>query len=258
MLLRIVLFLGLGLVLAGFGAAGWQYWQSLPAASDVVVVEEPAAEEGAAPPEQAEATPDEVVIEPGQNWLISETGGLVPRRDVRVFLQQSKFVKDRRLTFRLRAPLSALLSPGEALPDKIYQEAFAEVRASAVAKDLCVPLLNGLAEQCALASAQMDDDSYDPATETAVFRLVLVYTLKPGADPLPDLGTRSLRIDTMDVDLTRSKSPQALLEKAVAQAGYACVEGFHCRLMNMDLSWDSPDRASGRMTFGGLIPLPEG
>jgi hypothetical protein len=257
MVLRIVVFLGVGLVLLGFGAAGWQYWQSLPQADAVVVVEEPE-DESAAPPAEVAAAPSEDIVEPGQKWLISEGGGLVPRRDARAYLQQSKFVKDRTLVFRLRLPLTSLLSDGEALPADPYREAFAEVRAAVAAAGVCDSLQAAWVRDCALVSADLQDGSYDPESQTATFRVELAFTLKAGAEPLPDLGTRAFSKDVWEVQLPEKESPQKLLEAAIEDVAFACSQAAGCRVMSMNLTWESPKQANGTITFGALMPLPKG
>lgn len=223
MLIRVVLFLGIGLVLAAFGAAGWQYWQSLPAASDVEIVEMPAEDaapdDPAAPPEEVAAAPEPDVAEPGQVWLISQGGGLVPRDDARAFLQQGKFVRQREVSMSLRLPLLALLSEGEGLPGDAYLEAFAEVRAGVAGARLCAPLLAAWAQGCAVHAASLRDDSYDPATQTAEFDVSAVFTLKPETAPLPDLSARTFTTDRLNVDAEDVGAAAASPEAYLAEAG---------------------------------------
>ena len=266
MLIRVVLFLGVGLVLAAFGAAGWQYYQSLPVsvAADVEVVEAP--EEGADPPKPAKSAPAEDVADPGQAWLVSDTGGLVPRRVARVFLQQSKFVKDRDVTMTVRVPLETLLSAGEALPGAPYVEAFAEVRAGVVGNFICAPMVAAWAQGCAVSAAELVDGSYDPQSQTAEFRLGVVYTMKAEAVPLPDLSTRAFTTESMRMEEddpgVDASTPQAFLAQAVALAGSTCAmeqaADTPCRIMSMSVSWSAPDRADARFEFGTLGPLPAG
>ncbi|MEZ5796397.1 MAG: hypothetical protein R3D63_02155 [Paracoccaceae bacterium] len=269
MLLRVVLILGIGLVLAGFGAAGWQYWQS---SSEV---ETASAEVGAGAPEvagEAQAAPQVVAAAPaaatgagngaGQDWMISEGGGLVPRGEVRNFLVQDRFVEERRLRFRLRVPLTALVSAGEQLPAEVYREAFAEVRAGVVGADLCAPLLAAWAAGCALQAASLDEGSYDPATGTAAFDVTLVYAMQPEAQALPDLATRSLVMEylrlTPEAGSAGTETPQAFLAAAVEAAGAACAGRDACRVMGLALSWDSPADLGGMVQLGALQPLPKG
>ena len=270
MLIRVVLFLGIGLVLAAFGAAGWQYWQSLPAASDVEIVEMPAEDaapdDPAAPPEEVAAAPEPDVAEPGQVWLISQGGGLVPRDDARAFLQQGKFVRQRGVSMSLRLPLSALLSEGEGLPGDAYLEAFAEVRAGVAGARLCAPLLAAWAQGCAVHAASLRDDSYDPATQTAEFDVSAVFTLKPETAPLPDLSARTFTTDRLNVDAedvgAAAASPEAYLAEVVAAASAACAAeqaaGHACRVLGMQVGWRSPQEATASIRLGKLGPLPKG
>jgi len=75
-MLRVLIGTGVLLMAVGFGAAGWQYWQTMPKTAAA-----------------SEATTDVVTTAPvaasptaRQGWLISPTGGLVPQGDVRPFL----------------------------------------------------------------------------------------------------------------------------------------------------------------------------
>lgn len=265
MLLRIVLFLGLGLILAGFGAAGWQYWQSLPQAQ-VAKTETP---EGAGPPALRVVASSPAGAVDGtatQTWLISAGGGLVPRDDARNFLAQHKFDETRGLRFQFRAPLSALLSEGEVLPGEMYREAFAEVRAMAAATRMCEPLLQAWAQGCAVHSADLVEDSYDPATATAAFLVNVVFSLKTDAVPLPDLATRSFRSDYLRFDekdaFAATATPEEFLAYAVQAGISACTlwtaNGDPCRVMQMSLVWESPERVAGQVEIGALGPLPKG
>jgi hypothetical protein len=267
MLLRIVLFLGLGLVLAGFGAAGWQYWQSLPAATDVVVVEDAPDEAAAsAPPEVVAVAPSADVAEPGQVWLISKGGGLVPRRDARAFLQQGKYVEDRALRMALRLPLTALLSDGEGLPGTPYLEAFAEVRASVAGARVCAPLLAAWAAGCAVQDASLREGGFDPATMTAIFDVTTVFTLKPEAEPLPDLSTRVFIDDPIRIEADQvgaaSATPEDFLTYVVKAVGGLCqneqAAGHPCRVLDMTVGWTAPGEASATVRVGRLGPLPKG
>lgn len=264
MLLRIVLFAGLALILAGFGAAGWQYWQSLPQAA-AEVAGAPAASPA---PKAVSAAPTGAATGPEQKWLISAGGGLVPRDDARNFLAQHKFDEKRGLRFQFRAPLSALLNEGEALPGEVYHQAFAEVRAMAVATRVCEPLLQVWAQGCAVASAELVEDSYDPVTVSASFLVNVVFSLKTDAVPLPDLATRSFRTDYMRFDqddtfaAAATGSPEEFLAFAVDAGVRACTiwtaNGDPCRVMQMSLAWESPEEASGHVEIGALGPLPKG
>ncbi len=201
-----------------------------------------------------------------QNWLISAGGGLVPREDVRNFLAQHKFDETRGLRFQFRAPLSALLSEGEVLPDHVFAEAFAEVRAMAIATRLCEPLLQAWAQGCAVTSAELVDESYERVTQTAEFLVNVVYTLKPEAKPLPDLGTRSFRSDYVRFDqddaFVNAATPETLLASAIETATLSCrvliADDQPCRVMQMSLIWENAEKAAGHVEIGVLGPLPQG
>jgi|GEM_PF-955084 len=266
MLIRVVLFLGVGLVLAAFGAAGWQYWQNMPVsvAADVEVIEAP--EEAAETPKVVKDAPAEDVADLGQAWLVSETGGLVARREARVFLQQSKFVEDRDVTMTVRVPLEQLLSEGEALPGAPYVEAFAEVRAGVMGNFICAPMVAAWAQGCAVSAAELVDDSYDAKTQSAAFRVRVVFTMKAEPTPLPDLSTRAFTVQTIRFDTNYlsidDSTPQSFLAQAVALAGGTCATeqsaGTPCRIMSMSVSWSAPDKADASFDFGTLGPLPAG
>ena len=269
MLLRVVLFLGVGLVLAAFGAAGWQYWQSLPAAPQIEVVEVEeieVVEDTAKAPDTAEAEPDEDLIEPGQAWLISDMGGLVPRRDAQNFLQQGKFVKNRTVSLRVRLPLTALLSEGEALPGDTYLLAFAEVRAGVAGAKLCAPLVATWAQGCAISDVGLVDDSYDAATQTVLFEVTAPFTLKPESEPLPDLATRSFTGDYLSSRklpvVAQRDTPEEFLAGVAASIGAHCAAaqaaGRTCRVMSVSVGWNSPTEADFNANFGELGPLPKG
>ncbi|MFZ1467542.1 MAG: hypothetical protein WAT09_01035 [Paracoccaceae bacterium] len=263
MLLRIIVFLGLGLVLAGFGAAGWQYWQGLPVASDVVVVEAPLAETA----DDSDAdTKAETAIEPGQAWLISAAGGLVPRRDARAFLQQGKFVENRDVTLSVRLPLSSLLSLGEGLPGEPYLEAFAEVRAGVAGQQLCQLMQAAWAKDCALYQVQLKDKSYDPQTQTAVFLVGAVYTQKAEAQALPDLSTRVFVDQRVRSDADKAgpaaATPAAFMAYVIKTAGEICAvdkaADRPCRVLGMSVEWMDPTQVSSTIRVGRLGPLPKG
>ena len=243
MLLRFVLFLGVMLVLLAGGAAGWQYWQGLPQAAAVP-----------APPAAAPV---------GQEWLIAPDGGLVPRAAAQVFLQQERLVEPRRATLTLRAPLAALLAPGEALPAPVYQAAFAAIRAQALADPLCRTLTDSLAARCALIRADLVPDSLDPAAGTATFRLALAFSLKPDAAPLPDLGQSVLHSDAVALDsgkgdLAAETAETALAEVLVAARADCAARGATCRTASLMLDWQGPGQATARVGQDWLGPLPKG
>lgn len=264
MLLRVVLFLGVLLVLVAGGAAGWQYWQSLPQA--VASGDAEAAGPVSAAPILTATAPAATAPRADQTWLISKGGGLVPRDDARNFLAQHRFVESRDLRMTYRLPLAALLSEGEVLPAEIYRTAFAAVRANAAATRLCAPLLQAWAEGCAVHSAKVLEDTYDPASESAVFAVAIAFSLKPDAQPLPDLAARSLITEVWWFDADRAgaaaATPEGFLSFAVNAAGVACSEtdpkGDACRVMRMNVDWSSPQDARAQAQIGKLVALPTG
>lgn len=259
MLLRVVLFLGVLLVLAAGGAFGWQYWQSLPqqsaaAAPEAAPAPGPALEVTVAPPASG-------LVLPEQDWLISPGGGLVPRDQARVYLRQDKFVKERRALVDFRAPLADLLAEGEALPDEIYQPAFAAIRAPAFARDLCQPLVASFAEGCTLLSAELVDNSYDPVTQSAAFRLHLLFTVETGAVPLPDLGAHVLRDGTVrppDEAVLAAGSTRDRLALAGAAAQSHCAAIPSCRVSGLYVGKGHNGEPTVRVDYNYLDPLPKG
>lgn len=242
-MLRLLIGTGVLLMTVGFGAAGWQYWQSLPAA--------PAAEPVAVA---------EVTAPPPQNWLISPTGGLVPRDDVLTYLAQGGFVPGRTVTVTRTAALTDLLAEGEKLPEAPYLEVLADIRAPRVADTLCGVLLETIAADCAINSARVVEGSADPVMGTARFRIELVYRLKAEESELPDLAAHVLKTDYVPVDLAGLTIEAALLETVTAGQAACQGEGIGqmCRIMRLSLDWTPGGAVSARAEIGWLDPLPEG
>lgn len=262
MLLRIVLFLGIALVLGAGGAAGWQYWQTMAPAQQAgdapAAAPEAALVKGQAPARTQSAAPS-------QSWLISPGGELVKRKLAEAFLEQDRFVPSRNVLMRFRAPLTALLSEGEGLPAPVYREAFAEVRANMLAVPLCAPLIEMMAQGCAVTEVALVQDSYDPATDTAEFRVRLAFTLKPEAQPLPDLATRVLKRDSLagESETVSGKSDPARRLRDVARlAAETCSQqmaaGNFCRVSAIEIAISDPARASFGISYESLHPLPRG
>lgn len=244
-MLRLLIGTGVLLMAVGFGAAGWQYWQSLPA--------DPAGK----PAEVVEVT-----APPPQSWLISPTGGLVQREDVLAYLAQGGFVPGRTATITRTAPLTDLLAEGEKLPEAPYLEVLADIRAPRVAETLCEVLRNGIAAGCAVNSARVIEGSVDQVMGTARFRIELVYRLKAEEAELPDLAAHVLKTDYVRVDLgPGAQTVDAALTEAVAAAQAACQgEGIGqlCRIMRLSLDWAPGGTVSARAQIGWLDPLPDG
>ncbi len=248
-MLRLLIGTGVLLMLVGFGAAGWQYWQdnfasiAVPAA-ETAVQETPAA---------------------SQNWLISPTGNLVPQAEVRAYLAQERFVPGRVVTVTRTARLIDLLVEGEKLPETPYLQVFADIRAPMIAKALCPVVMERIALSCAAHSARVVEDSVDPLLKTARFRAELVYRLKPEEAELPDLAAHILETDNLLLDLSAdpaaTTSAEAALAHAVDTAVQACAtegRGDMCRILGLSLDWapDSPPSAQAKIAW--LAPLPEG
>lgn len=246
-MLRLLIGAGVLLMAVGFGAAGWQYYQSLPASA----AEVPA------------AAADPAVPVPSQDWLISPSGGLVPRAEALAYLRQDRFQPERTVTVLRTARLTDLLAQGEKLPDLPYLQVLADIRAPKLAETLCKVLTDSIAADCAVQSARAEENSVDPVQGTASFRLQLVFRLKPEAEPLPDLGAHVLTQDRFEIALEPGAEGTATVEAALAaalsQAQAACPEGaLSCRIQTLGVDWN-PGGApylSGRIAW--LQPLPDG
>ncbi|MBA3908726.1 MAG: hypothetical protein C0524_02340 [Rhodobacter sp.] len=247
-MLRILIGTGLLLMVVGFGAAGWQYWQSRPERAPEVIAEVASQEVG-----------------PQQTWLISPTGGLVPRDDVQAFLAQDRFVPSRTVAITRTAPLTDLLADGETLPETPYLQVLADIRAPKTADGLCSVLLSRVAADCAVNAARVVDGSVDPVMGTAQFRIELVYRLKPADAEMPDLAANVLQGDRIRAELEAGSEASATIEAALAatvEAGLAaCAErdaGQTCRILGLALDWSPDAPATGRADIAWLAPLPDG
>ena len=248
-MLRFLIGSGLTLMALGFGAAGWQYWQSLPAAP--------------APQETAQASAPVPMQE--QGWLISATGGLVPRDDVRAYLTQDRFVAGRIATVVRSAPLTALLTDGETLPAAPYLQVFADIRAPKMAEDLCPALQALIAQDCAVHSARVVEGSVDAVRGTARFRIELAYNLKPDEAGLPDLAAHVFVPQPMIWEVEAGDPALATVNAAltaligVAQAACAAEDvGQACRILGLSLDWAPGMPVAAEARVGWLSPLPEG
>ncbi|MCX7289290.1 MAG: hypothetical protein NTW20_17585 [Rhodobacterales bacterium] len=266
-MLRFLIGTGVILMLAGFGAAGWQYWQGLP--QDVAA-------------SGTEALPSENAGQP-QSWLISPSGGMVRREDVRAFLEQDKFVQDRMVAVTEVAELAALLADGEKLPDVPYLEVLADIRAPMIAQDLCPAVTATVARVCVVHSARVVKGSVDAISGTAVFRIELAYRQSPSDLPLPDLASHVLRTETVapfpagDVSKAEDSAepadpasdeaavPPASAEAALSQVlqavSTACSDEDRaptCRLLGLSLDWAPGIMPQATARVAWLAPLPEG
>lgn len=246
-MLRLLIGSGLLLMTVGFGAAGWQYWQSLPKADPVMAA--------------ADAAPLPV----RQSWLISPTGGLIPQDQVRGYLAQERFVPSRSLLVRRQASLTSLLADGEKLPEPAFLQVLADIRAPKVADGLCDVVLQALAADCAVHSARVVEGSVDPVLGTAEFQLELVYRLSEEGTELPDLAAHVLRSDRVALELEAgaegTASPEAALRALLAAVDAACSAdgvGELCRPMQLALDMTSGGAVSARAAIAWLDPLPKG
>lgn len=250
-MLRVLIGTGVLLMAVGFGAAGWQYWQTLPkpAASDTASV----------PAGQAS------VVSERQSWMISPTGGLIPQAEVRAYLAQERFVPERVLRVVRQADLADLLTEGEQLPEPAFLQALADIRAPRLADGLCDVLLDSMAQDCAVQAGRVVADSVDPVAGTARFTLELVYRLKETGDELPDLAAHVLRSDLVSFEAQPgtegSASPDAALRSLLASVATACAAediGQACRPTRLDIDWMPGRSVVGRARIAWLDPLPAG
>lgn len=247
-MLRLLIGTGVLLMVVGFGAAGWQYWQTLPASPEAVE---------AAVPERAAPT--------RQTWLISPTGGLVSQADVQTYLAQERLVPERTVAVTLQANLADLLVGDEKLPDTTFLQVLADIRAPKVADGLCDVLRQTIAADCALNAARVVEGSVDPATGTARFQLELVYRLKEAEAELPDLAahvfrSKTLRLELASADAGVASAAVALAEAVDAVTGACAAEGVGriCRPMRLWLDWTPGQPVAASSEIGWLDPLPKG
>ena len=252
-MLRVLIGTGLVLMAVGFGAAGWQYWQSLPKAA-------PAAEAAAAAPSGPAP-----VVPARQSWLISPTGGLIPQADVRAYLVQDRFVPERVLRVERQAKLTDLLAEGEQLPEPAFLQALADIRAPKVADGLCRVLLDSLAQDCAVNAGRVIEGSVDPVAGTARFAVEIVFRLKDPGEALPDLAAHVLRSDLVTLEVEPgaegSASPDAALLALVETVAAACAGesvGQACRPTQMDIDLTPGQPVKARAAIAWLDPLPKG
>ena len=251
-MLRFLLATGVTLMLVGFGAAGWQYWQSLP--------DDPAVD-----PADSTAPP---AVSPGaadlpKSWPISPTGGPVPVADVRAYLDQDRSDPARSAVITLTAAIVDLVAEGEAPPDPVYFQVFADIRAPLLAENLCPALTKGIARLCVVHSARAVPGSVDAASGTARFQIELFYGLGPDAGALPDLALHVL--DQVPVDLpvdtaAGHASVEAALAALIDTATAACPpeeDGQACRILRLSLDWAPGQTATGQAVVSWLRPLPD-
>lgn len=252
-MLRLLIGTGVLLMAVGFGAAGWQYWQSLPPSAAAAPPADPLA--------AAEAAPAPV----RQSWLISPTGGLVRQDEVKAYLAQDRFAPDRVVRVQRQANLADLLAEGEKLPEPAFLQVLADIRAPKVAEGLCPALQQTLAQDCAVQSARVVEGSVDLVQGTAQFQIELVFRLKDDGAELPDLAAHVLRSDLVRLDLDAgaegTASPEAALQALIATVAEACASdtvGEICRPMQLSLDWTPGQPVWARAGIAWLDPLPKG
>ncbi|OYX24059.1 MAG: hypothetical protein B7Z10_09950 [Rhodobacterales bacterium 32-66-7] len=131
-MLRLLITTGVLLMVVGFGTAGWQYWQNSVATAP-----------GTSP-----------VADGTDVWLGTPTGGIVPAEVTAGFLLQDRFVPGRIATILRTAALTDLLRDGESLPDPVFLEVMADIRAPLLAEGLCPVLTGSIAADCATFPAR--------------------------------------------------------------------------------------------------------
>jgi hypothetical protein len=254
-MLRLLIGTGLVLMAVGFGAAGWQYWQSLPAVQAAAVQ--------AAPNDPGVGTAAATV--PRQIWLMSPTGGLIAQDDVRAYLAQERFAPTRTVQVTQQARLADLLATGESLPEADYLQVLADIRAPRVAEGLCEVLLQSVAADCAVNAARVVEGSVDPVAGTALFKLDLAYRLPEAGAEVPDLAEHVFRSAPVDLALEAgaagTESADAALGAVLVAVTEACAAetvGDLCRMQRLSLDWAPGQPVRARAEIGWLDPLPKG
>jgi hypothetical protein len=244
-MLRLLIGTGILLMAVGFGAAGWQYWQGLPA--------DPSAT--AAPTAPASGR---------QVWLISPTGAVVPAEDGRAFLVQDRLVPDRMARIELTARLDTLLLEGETLPAPQYLEVLADIRAPRLAQTLCPILTAELAASCTVHSGRVIPGSVNPVRGEARFALELAYRQDVSGVELPDLAAHVLKSEEVQPDpavLPAPGSVEAALAELVTAARSACGGEERiatCRVLGLTLDWTPGAARQAAARIAWLEPLPDG
>lgn len=246
-MLRVLLYAGLSLMLVGFGAAGWQYWEDMSRPVGAAGETLPGADNG----------------HDQQGWLISPLGRSADPADVRAYLTQDRAVAERTLRVTMTADLADLLQDGEALPDPAYLEVMADIRAVRLAEGLCPELLSTIADRCAVASARVVPGSVDVLQGSARFAVELAYAVKPDPAGLPDLALHVFETRVValpDGNVASGQSVSSALRMLLDQAGLACADpegGLSCRVLRLTLDHDPTGRVAGSAVLGSLRPLPE-
>ena len=244
-MLRLLIGTGFLLMAVGFGAAGWQYWQGLPA-TQAPVAEQAAGNDGAAV------------------WLISPTGAIVPDDARRAYLVQDRLVPERMARLTVTSRLEDLLIPGEKLPAAPYLEVLADIRAPRLGQALCPILTSGLAVTCAVHQARVIPGSVDAIRGEARFTVELAYRQDVSGVALPDLAAHVLNSEAVLPDATVLPQPatvEAALTELVAATLAACsaeTRAATCRVLGLTLDWAPGASRQAVATIAWLEPLPDG
>jgi hypothetical protein len=242
-MLRLLIVTGLALMAVGFGAAGWQYWQGVPASGYS--------------PRAAGAADTQV-------WLISPTGAIIPATESRAYLLQDRLVPERMARIELTARMDDLLLEGEVLPEAPYLEVLADIRAPRLGQTLCPILTAELAQSCTVHSARVIPGSVNALRGEARFALELAYRQDLGGADLPDLAAHVLRNAELRPDpevLPPPGSIEAALAELVASARTACAEEDRiatCRVVELSLNWAPGAARQAAARIAWLSPLPDG
>jgi hypothetical protein len=244
-MLRLLIGTGILLMAVGFGAAGWQYWQGIPA--------DPAPAEGR-----------DAVASDRPVWLISPTGAMVPEPDARAFLVQDRLVPERMARLTVTARLDDLLLPGEKLPTAPYLEVLADIRASRLGQTLCAVLTADLAQVCTVHSARVIAGSVNRSRGDARFVIELAYRQDVTGTELPDLAMHVLRTEQAVPDaavLPLPSSAKEALAELVAASTAACApedRAATCRVLGLTMDWAPGTSRQAAASVAWLAPLPDG
>jgi hypothetical protein len=245
-MLRLLIGTGALLMLVGFGAAGWQYWQGIPVAGN-----------------GASGAVDPAVSGLASGvWLVTSTGAIVPEAEATAFLVQDRLVPERIVEVTATAALGSLLLAGEKLPAAPYLEVLADIRAPRLAQALCPILTDAIARTCMVVSARVVPGSVDALRSEARFVMALAYRESVDAAALPDLAAHVLRSETVRPDpAAASNGIEAVLTGTVQAAVAACAaedRAATCRVLGMTVDWTPGTRGRAEARVAWLSPLPEG
>lgn len=228
----------------GFGAAGWQYWQGLPA--NVT----PVAGQSESPGSAA--------------WLVSPTGVIISADDRRAYLVQDRLVPERIAQLTVTARLEDLLLQGEKLPAADYLQVLADIRAKRLGQALCPVLTSGLAVACTVHTARVIPGSVNSVRGEARFTIELAYRQDVSGVELPDLAAHVLQSEEVEPDATVLPAPatvEAALTELVAATLAACSaedRAATCRVLGLTLDWAPGASRQTAARIAWLEPLPGG